>query len=148
MPYIINVAITVVLGLLYNASDKSEENKKRYLIVIWICLSLVAGLRGAYALGDTEGYRSSYLRAASMDFPTFFKTFKIIFVIDCIALAAIILLQEGKSAGLGTISGVADTYWGQNKGRSMEGALVKSTKFLAILFMVLAVVLNMGFLNK
>ena len=73
---------------------------------------------------------------------------KIIFVIDCIALAAIILLQEGKSAGLGTISGVADTYWGQNKGRSMEGALVKSTKFLAILFMVLAVVLNMGFLNK
>ena len=72
----------------------------------------------------------------------------IIFVIDCIALAAIILLQEGKSAGLGTVSGVADTYWGQNKGRSMEGALVKSTKFLAILFMVLAVVLNMGFLNK
>ena len=72
----------------------------------------------------------------------------IIFVIDCIALAAITLLQEGKSAGLGTISGVADTYWGQNKGRSMEGALVKSTKFLAILFMVLAVVLNMGFLNR
>ncbi len=72
----------------------------------------------------------------------------IIFVIDCIALAAIILLQEGKSAGLGTISGVADTYWGQNKGRSMEGALVKSTKFLAILFIVLAVVLNMGFLNR
>mgnify|MGYP000134575249 CR=1 FL=1 len=29
----------------------------------------------------------------------------IIFVIDCIALSAIILLQEGKSAGLGTISG-------------------------------------------
>ena len=72
----------------------------------------------------------------------------IIFVIDCIALSAIILLQEGKSAGLGTISGMADTYWGQNKGRSMEGALVKSTKFLAILFMILAVVLNMGFLNK
>ena len=39
----------------------------------------------------------------------------IIFVIDCIALSAIILLQEGKSAGLGTISGAADTYWGQNK---------------------------------
>ena len=57
----------------------------------------------------------------------------IIFVIDCIALSAIILLQEGKSAGLGTIGGVADSYWGQNKGRSMEGALVKSTKFLAIL---------------
>ena len=47
----------------------------------------------------------------------------IIFAIDCIALTAIVLMQEGKSAGLGTISGVADTYWGQNKGRSMEGAL-------------------------
>ena len=70
----------------------------------------------------------------------------IVFVIDCIALSAIILLQEGKSAGLGTIGGVADSYWGQNKGRSMEGALVKSTKFLAILFLVLSVVLNLRFL--
>jgi preprotein translocase subunit SecG len=52
-------------------------------------------------------------------------------------------MQEGKSAGLGAISGIADTYWGQNKGRSMEGALVKSTKFLAILFIVLAAVLNL-----
>ncbi|OUP86107.1 preprotein translocase subunit SecG [Lachnoclostridium sp. An169] len=71
----------------------------------------------------------------------------IIFVIDCIALSAIVLLQEGKSAGLGTISGVADTYWGQNKGRSMEGALVKATRILGILFMVLAVVLNLKVLN-
>ena len=71
----------------------------------------------------------------------------IIFVIDCIALSAIILLQEGKSAGLGTISGAAESYWGQNKGRSMEGALVKYTKFLAILFLVLAVVLNLKIFN-
>ncbi len=67
----------------------------------------------------------------------------IIFAIDCIALTAIVLLQEGKSAGLGTISGASETYWGQNKGRSMEGALVKSTKFLAVLFIVLAAVLNL-----
>ena len=71
----------------------------------------------------------------------------IVFVIDCIALSAIILLQEGKSAGLGTIGGVADSYWGQNKGRSMEGALVKSTKFLAILFLVLSVELNLKVFN-
>lgn len=68
----------------------------------------------------------------------------IIFVIDCIALSIIVLLQEGKSAGLGTIAGGADTYWGQNKGRSMEGALVKVTRILAILFLVLALVLNLG----
>ena len=62
----------------------------------------------------------------------------ILFAIDCI-----VLLQEGKSAGLGTISGAAESYWGQNKGRSMEGALVKSTKFAAVLFIVLAAVLNL-----
>ena len=71
----------------------------------------------------------------------------IIFVIDCIALAAIILLQEGKSAGLGTISGAADSYWGHNKGRYMEGTLVKVTRVVAVLFIVLAVVLNLGVLN-
>ena len=69
----------------------------------------------------------------------------ILFAIDCIALTVIVLMQEGKSAGLGTIAGMADSYWGQNKGRSMEGALVKSTKFLAILFIVLAAVLNLKF---
>ena len=67
----------------------------------------------------------------------------ILFAIDCIALTVIVLMQEGKSAGLGTIAGMADSYWGQNKGRSMEGALVKSTKFLAILYIVLAAVLNL-----
>ena len=68
----------------------------------------------------------------------------IIFAIDCIALTAIVLLQEGKSAGLGTISGMADTYWGQNKGRSMEGKLVKWTTVLAVIFFVLTIVLNMN----
>ena len=67
----------------------------------------------------------------------------IIFAIDCIALTTIVLLQEGKSAGLGSIAGAAESYWGQNKGRSMEGALVKYTEFLAVLFMLLAVVLNL-----
>ena len=67
----------------------------------------------------------------------------VVFIIISIALTVIILMQEGKSAGLGAIAGAADTYWGKNKGRSMEGALVKSTKFLAILFIVLAAVLNL-----
>ena len=54
-------------------------------------------------------------------------------------------MQEGKSAGLGTIGGLSETYWGKNKGRSMEGALVKITKALAIGFVVLAIVLNLNF---
>ena len=67
------------------------------------------------------------------------------FVIICIALTVLVLMQEGKSQGLGSISGMADTYWGKNKGRSMEGALVKITTGLAVGFMVLAVVLNLNF---
>ena len=45
----------------------------------------------------------------------------IVFVILCVAMIALVLLQEGKSAGLGAISGAAESYWGKNKGRSMEG---------------------------
>ena len=68
----------------------------------------------------------------------------VVFIIISIALTVIILMQEGKSAGLGAIAGAADTYWGKNKGRSMEGMLVKITKILAVFFMLLAVVLNLN----
>lgn len=69
---------------------------------------------------------------------------QIIFIILCIALTVLVLMQEGKSAGLGAISGAAETYWGKNKGRSMEGKLVKLTKYLAIGFMVLTIILNLS----
>ncbi len=69
----------------------------------------------------------------------------IIFIIDCVALTALVLMQEGKQAGLGSIAGISETYWGKNKGRSMEGALVKITKVLAVAFIVLAAVLNLNF---
>ena len=69
----------------------------------------------------------------------------ILFVIDCLALTVVVLMQEGKSQGLGAIAGAADTYWGKNKGRSMEGGLVKATTVMGVLFFVLAVVLNLNF---
>ena len=69
----------------------------------------------------------------------------ILFVIDCIALTVVVLMQEGKSQGLGAIAGAADTYWGKNKGRSMEGGLVKAPTIMGVLFFVLAVVLNLNF---
>lgn len=67
----------------------------------------------------------------------------ILFVLICIALSVIVLAQEGKSAGLGAISGAAETYWGKNKGRSMEGKLVKITRILAVVFMLFAILLNL-----
>lgn len=69
----------------------------------------------------------------------------VIFVIDCIALSVVVLMQEGKQQGLGAIAGMADSYWGRNKGRSMEGTLKKLTKVFAVVFMVLAIVLNLNF---
>lgn len=68
----------------------------------------------------------------------------VVFIIISIALTVIILMQEGKSAGLGAIAGAADTYWGKNKGRSMEGRLVTGTKILVVLFVVIAAILNLG----
>ena len=68
----------------------------------------------------------------------------IIFILVCVGLTALVLLQEGKSAGLGAISGAAESYWAKNKGRSMEGNLLKITKILAIVFIALAVVLNIS----
>ena len=69
----------------------------------------------------------------------------ILFVIDCIALTVVVLMQEGKSQGLGAIAGAAVTYWGKYKGRCMEGGLVKATTVMGVLFFVLAVVLNLNF---
>ena len=68
----------------------------------------------------------------------------VVFIIISIALTVIILMQEGKSAGLGAIAGAADTFWSKNKGRSMEGRLVFGTKILVALFIILAAVLNLG----
>ena len=67
----------------------------------------------------------------------------ILFVILCVAMTVIVLMQEGKSAGLGAVSGMADSYWGKNKGRSIEGKLENITKFIAIGIFVLALVLNL-----
>lgn len=67
----------------------------------------------------------------------------IFFLIDCIALTVVVLMQEGKQQGLGAIAGAAETYWGKNKGRSMEGGLVKATTIMGVLFFVISVVLNM-----
>lgn len=66
----------------------------------------------------------------------------IFFLLISVALSGTILLQEGKSAGLGSIAGMADTYWSKAKSRSMEGNINKLTTALAISFLVIALLLN------
>lgn len=69
----------------------------------------------------------------------------VLLIIICVALTVIILSQEGKQNGLGSLSGQQfDSYWSKNKGRSREGLLVKLTTVFVILFFVLSAVLNIG----
>jgi preprotein translocase subunit SecG len=73
----------------------------------------------------------------------------VFYILVCVVLTIIVLMQEGKNAGLsGSISGAAETYWGKNKARSMEGKLVVLTRVLAAVFIILSVVLNMPFWTK
>jgi len=69
----------------------------------------------------------------------------IVFVVLCIAMVAIVLLQEGKSSGLSALSGAAESHWAKNKGRTFEGQLEKFTKIVAVLIFVLALALNLNF---
>ena len=79
---------------------------------------------------------------------TLLRVLTVVFMIVCLIITVVMLLQEGNQAGLtGAISGAADTYWGKNKGRSMEGKLEKATKICVVLFFVLSVILNMGFIG-
>lgn len=79
---------------------------------------------------------------------TLLRVLTAVYILICFVITVVILLQEGKQAGLtGAISGAAESYWGKNKGRSMEGKLEKITKIMVVLFFVLALVLNMGILE-
>ncbi|MBR6258660.1 MAG: preprotein translocase subunit SecG [Oscillospiraceae bacterium] len=68
----------------------------------------------------------------------------IIQLILCVGLTAIVLMQSGKRSGLsGAIAGAADTYLSKNKARTLDAKLAKMTKWVAIVFVVLTLVLNM-----
>ena len=61
-----------------------------------------------------------------------------ILFVTSIILIVIVLMQEGRSDGLGAIAGGAETFLGKNKGRTMEDKLVKITKIVAGTFFVLS----------
>ena len=66
----------------------------------------------------------------------------ILYFVIALALIAIVMLQSGKSAGLsGTIAGGADTFLSKNKAKSADARMAKMTKWVAILFLVLTMVI-------
>ena len=68
----------------------------------------------------------------------------IVLVLLDLVLIAVVMLQSGKSAGLsGAIAGGADTFLSKNKAKSVDAKLAKMTKWVAIAFMVLALVISL-----
>ncbi len=76
---------------------------------------------------------------------TIFIVLAVCMAVVGILLCIIVLLQSGRAAGLGAISGSAsnpDSYWSKNRGSSMEGALERYTKILGAVFIILGIVIN------
>jgi preprotein translocase subunit SecG len=67
----------------------------------------------------------------------------IVQLISAVAIVLIVLFQSGKSAGLsGAIGGVADTFFAKNKAKTIDAKLARYTKYVALLFVVLTLLLN------
>lgn len=67
----------------------------------------------------------------------------ILHIIVCIAIIIIVLLQSGRSAGIsGAIAGGAETFFGKNKGRTIDAMLSKYTKFALAVFLLTSVILT------
>ena len=67
--------------------------------------------------------------------------FGILLIISSIVIIAVVLMQQGREGGLsGAIAGGADTFFGKNKGRTMEAKLEKFTKYFGSFFFILVLV--------
>lgn len=67
----------------------------------------------------------------------------IVQIIITVALIITVLMQSGKTQGLsGSIAGGAETFFGKNKGRTLDGILSKVTSVLAILFVISSIALS------
>ena len=63
----------------------------------------------------------------------------VLLILSSVILTVVILMQESRQAGLsGAIAGGADTFFGKNKGRTMEAKLSRFTKYFGLFFFVLA----------
>ena len=74
--------------------------------------------------------------------------FGIIFLLVSLAVIFAVIMQQGHRAGInGVIAGGADTFLSKNKARTADAFLRRATKWLAVAFIVLAVVANIIALN-
>lgn len=68
----------------------------------------------------------------------------IVQLIACLALVLIVLFQSGKSSGLsGAIAGTSDTFMSRAKNGTLDAKLAKATKWVALVFVGLTLILNL-----
>ena len=67
--------------------------------------------------------------------------FGILLMIAAIIMIVTIMLQSSERAGLGAVSGAAETFFGKNKAKGMEAKLAMITKISATVFVVLSVLM-------
>lgn len=67
----------------------------------------------------------------------------VIQVLCAVGLVAIVMMQSGKDSGMGVITGSSDSFLSKNKNGSRDAMLAKLTKWIAGVFMVLTLVLNL-----
>ena len=73
--------------------------------------------------------------------PSRMATNTIRFIVS-ILLIAVVLFQSGKQAGLsGSIAGGSETFFGKNKGRTIDAILEKWTSVVAIVFIATSIAL-------
>ncbi|MBR3306066.1 MAG: preprotein translocase subunit SecG [Lachnospiraceae bacterium] len=71
----------------------------------------------------------------------------ILFILVCVALCVIVLMQKGRDSGISGLTGGSsgDTYWSKNKSRSREGMMIMLTRVFSVAAILLAAVLNISF---
>ena len=64
----------------------------------------------------------------------------IVFICICVIITVLVLCQEAKDNGLGSLAGStgSETYWSKNKGRDKEGVKALATWIMVVLFLALA----------
>ena len=64
-------------------------------------------------------------------------------LISAVAVVVVVLFQSGKNAGLsGAIAGNTDSFLSRNKSNTLDAKLAKATKWIAIVFVVITLILN------
>ena len=119
-----------------------------YIFVLLFLPFVVSGYYFLHHFG-WEKPALTFLITMSMIFYGYNSISYLLILIVSILLTILVLMQEGKTQGLGSLGGGMNdsSYWGKNKSRSMEGTLEKITKVLAVLFLILAFALNLKWLN-